>query len=62
MKKIKTNKGDIGLVILLIIALFILWYFVGGGKTNQTKPFMQAQNGEPIPAEVLNWLSFKYSK
>lgn len=57
MKKIKTNGGslgDLGLVILAIIALFFLWYFVGGGQVHNQTPFMQAQDDQTVPAEVTN--------
>jgi len=50
--KIKTNggsMGDLGIVILVIFAVFLLWLYVGGGKVTEDKPFLQAQDGQTIP-------------
>ena len=52
MKKIKTNGGsmaDLGIVVLVIVALFFLWLYVGGGKVTEDKPFLQTQDGQTMP-------------
>lgn len=50
----KGSMADLGLIILLLIALFIMWYFTGGKNRSAVDdgPFFQIQGNQSVPSNL----------